>query len=60
MSEIRPTRAMVEAAARLNEGPILIVYRDGSAIRMETDQGDDPYVWRGGAWARMPLVVPAR
>ncbi len=44
---------MLEAAKLLEEGPVLIVYRDGNAIRMETEQGEDPYVWRDSAWTAM-------
>lgn len=44
---------MLEAARLLNEGPVLIVYRDGTAVRMETEQGEDPYIWRGSTWVPM-------
>jgi len=53
MKEVRPTKKMSEKAKALNEGRILIVYKDGHAIRMETENGDDPYVWRDNEWRRM-------
>lgn len=55
MNEINPTVEMIQQAGLLNEGPILIVYKDDNAIRMETRDGNDPYVWRGGKWCRMRL-----
>jgi len=39
--------ALVLAAAKLRQGPIICSYRDGRAIRMETRDGINPYVWRG-------------
>lgn len=50
---INPTKEMIKAASLLNEGPVILWYKDGSQIRMETREGDDPYVWRGGKWVRM-------
>lgn len=50
--EIRPTKAMVEAARRLNMGGILVVYQDGKTIRMETEL-NGPYVWRNQKWRIM-------
>jgi hypothetical protein len=44
---------MKSAAKALNEGELLIVYRDGNTIRCETEYGDDPYVWRDDRWAVM-------
>lgn len=55
MEKINPTVEMVKQAEFLNQGPILIVYKDDNAIRMETDTGNDPYIWRGGKWCRMRL-----
>jgi hypothetical protein len=45
--------AMIKAALKLRQGPILIVYRDGSVIRCELEHADDPYVWRKGKWVPM-------
>lgn len=50
---VKPSSEMIEAAAKLNEGPIMIVYRDYNTIRMETEKGEDTFVWRGGKWKRM-------
>jgi len=40
-------------AKDLNEGGILSVYEDNGRIRMETVNGDDPYVWRNNKWIPM-------
>lgn len=53
MQEIEPTPEMVESVKKLNEGPLIFVYRDGTVIRGETQHGKDPLVWRGGNWRRM-------
>jgi len=55
-ANILPSR-MLDAAEALHEGDILIAYKDGSTIRMETAEGIDPYVWRSGrGWvATKPL-----
>ncbi len=53
MNEISPTKVMVEQAELLKEGKILIVYRDFNTIRMETESGQNPYVWRSGCWKPM-------
>ena len=50
---INPTKEMVKQASLLNEGPTILWYKDGNAIRMETRDGIDPYVWRSGKWKRM-------
>lgn len=47
------TKLMQEKAKALKEGKILIVYKDGTCIRMETERGVDPYVWRKGNWRKM-------
>lgn len=53
MKTIVLTAQMVDAAVQLGEGPLLVVYLDGSALRCETERGRDPYVWRGGRWHPM-------
>lgn len=45
-----------KAASALNEGAIIFVYHDGPALRMETERGVNPYVWRGGNW--QPMLLP--
>lgn len=45
---------MVNEAEKLGEGGIF-AYRDGNCIRMETDTGESPYVWRSGKWVPMTL-----
>lgn len=55
MTELEPTAEMVKAAEVLNEGSILVVYRDGTAIRMETVEGEAPFVWRENHWQRMRI-----
>jgi len=47
-------RQMKDAAQKQNLGKILVVYNDAGAIRMETEDGEDPYVWRKGRWKPMP------
>ncbi len=51
--EIRPTEPMLKEAEKLQEGEILICYLDEGSIRIETESGQDPYVWRNGTWRRM-------
>ena len=55
MREITPTDDMIKAAIPLNEGDIMVVYNDNNAIRMETTDGEDPFVWRSNTktWIRM-------
>ncbi|MCL4683104.1 MAG: hypothetical protein KJZ92_17785 [Rhodocyclaceae bacterium] len=53
MKEVKLTKEQRAAAATLKEGEILFAYKDGSAIRMETEKGRDPYVWRNGGWRPM-------
>lgn len=53
MKEYKPTRDMIIAAKLLNEGDIIFCYLDGKAIRMETEDGEDPYVWRHNKWVPM-------
>ena len=53
MTKITPTTQMIAAAKQLNTGPIIYTYRDGNAVRMETEYGDDPYVWRRDRWRAM-------
>lgn len=52
-NKLKPTREMVIRADELNEGGIMIVYKDHNAIRMETMDGEDPFVWRNSNWRRM-------
>lgn len=51
--EMSPSKLMEKEAEKLKEGMILIVYKDHSAIRMETEFGEDPFVWRNNSWRRM-------
>lgn len=53
IQEIEPTEEMVEAARLLKTGKIIYCYRDGTSIRMETENGRDPYVWRDNEWRPM-------
>lgn len=53
MTETTLTQEQQAAAALLKEGDVVFSYRDGNSIRMETEMGRDPYVWRDGAWRRM-------
>jgi hypothetical protein len=43
--EMSPSKLMEKEAEKLKEGKILIIYKDHSAIRMETEFGEDPFVW---------------
>ena len=58
MVEMTPTAAMVDAARNAKLGELLVVYRDGTNIRAETDNGKDPFVWRGGRW--QPMAFPTK
>lgn len=53
--EIIPTPEMLKSALALHEGVIETVYVDVTAIRMETELGDTPYVWRQGKWKSMTI-----
>jgi hypothetical protein len=53
MRQIDLSSAQAEAAASLGEGAVIYAYKDGNAVRMETERGNDPWVWRGGEWRRM-------
>lgn len=53
MMEIKPTAEMIEAAKKLGTGSIIYCYQDGTSIRMETEDGNDPYVWRNNEWRPM-------
>jgi hypothetical protein len=53
MIEITPTHLMSKEAAKLKIGKIIVCYKDNNAIRIETDKGNDPYVWRNNTWIRM-------
>ena len=55
--EIKPTEEMLMRASALGTGKVLVVYRDGNAIRMETENGEDPYVWRDGRWRPMRAMM---
>ena len=54
--EITLTESMLKEAEKLNTGKVIFAYRDGLAIRIETENGYDPYVWRAGHWVNMGLV----
>ena len=60
MKEIKLTEEQNKAAVALNEGEVLCAYRDGNTIRMETKEGEDPFVWRNGKWRRMSPVPCSR
>lgn len=53
MKTIQLNEAQLEAAAALNEGPVAYAYLDEQEVRMETEEGNDPYVWRRGKWVPM-------
>jgi len=56
MESITLTEDQKTKARALNEGAILIAYRDGSVLRMETAKGVDPYVWRENQWRAMEVT----
>lgn len=37
----------------LGTGPCIFAYLDGGCVRMETEFGRSPYVWRHGRWVEM-------
>lgn len=53
MKTIQLTQAQLEAAEALQEGPVAYAYLDDQEVRMETEEGNDPYVWRRGTWVSM-------
>ena len=53
MENLKLTTTMLRAAKDLNEDGVLCVYQDCGKIRMETNKGESPYVWRGDKWVRM-------
>ena len=53
MQKIKLATEQQQAAIKLNEGKVIFSYKDGNTIRMETENGEDPYVWRNGEWRRM-------
>jgi len=53
MKEIKLTEQQKKAAHTLLEGDVIFAYLDGTAIRMETDLGQDPYVWHNDKWVPM-------
>jgi hypothetical protein len=53
MKEIKLTKLQKEEAKKLGEGKVIVAYLDGKAIRMETENGEDPFVWRNNKWRRM-------
>lgn len=44
------TLEQIMAAKRLNEGLVIASYNDNGRIRIETEDGINPYVWRDGRW----------
>lgn len=53
MIEVELTYEQHEAAKTLKEGPVVYSYLDNHAVRMETREGVDPYVWHGDKWVPM-------
>lgn len=53
MKFVSLTQEQIIEAKRLNEGLIIVSYNDNGRIRMETEDGLDPYVWRDGRWVPM-------
>jgi hypothetical protein len=53
VKEVELTAVMLKEAETLGEGQVLISYLDGTSIRMETEEGEDPYVWRQDHWQPM-------
>jgi len=49
-----PAEMLLKARA-LKEGKILSVYEDRGVIRMETEEGENTYVWRNNTWREMKL-----
>lgn len=53
MEIIEPTVEMIKESLKLNTGSIMVVYKDHNTIRMETELGMNPYVWRNNTWREM-------
>jgi len=53
LRQILPSLLMKKKAEDLNEGRLLIVYKDGSSVRAETENGQNTYVWRNEEWHPM-------
>lgn len=53
MDEAKLTVDQLQKALSLKEGEVLAAYWDHHALRMETEEGEDPYVWRDNQWRRM-------
>ncbi len=53
MTEVRLTPEQDAQATSLGEGKIVFACLDGTAVRMETEGGESPYVWRDGNWRVM-------
>ena len=53
MNPIALNQKQKKAAENLKEGAILAAYRDDNSIRMETKNGENPYVWRENNWRAM-------
>ena len=47
------TSEQKRAAEELNEGDVIFLYKDKTSLRMETEDGEDPYVWRNNNWIAM-------
>lgn len=47
------TKDQKRAAEELNEGDVIFFYKDATSLRIETEDGEDPYVWRNGNWVKM-------
>ena len=53
--EIKLNKVQNDAANKLGEGKVIYSYLDCKAIRMETEEGEDPWVWRNDKWVRMQM-----
>ncbi len=53
MPEIALSKEQHAKVLALGTGKVIFAYNDKGQIRMETERGRDPYVWRDGDWRAM-------
>lgn len=53
VKKIQLAKRMIEQAERQDLGKIIFAYKDGNIIRMETENGEHPFVWRKETWREM-------
>lgn len=57
LTEIKKLPQQMLAQARtLQTGAVIFAYKDGTAVRMETENGRHTYVWRRNGWKQMKNV----